>query len=84
MTRGEEGPQVMVVGGQGEEVSAMKLVLASNTWYSVPPMHHARSSHGCTPVTLNGRAGVVVSGGWNGDRTNTTDSVEFFDINTHR
>ena len=84
VTRGEEGPQVMVVGGLGEEQSASKLVLSSNTWYSVPPMRQARSSHGCTPLTLNGRPGLVVSGGWNGDRTNTTDSVEFFDINTHR
>ena len=84
VTRGQEGPQVMVVGGLGEEVSAMKLVLSTNSWFSVPPLQHARSQHGCTPVTLNGRDGVVVSGGWNMDRTNNTNSVEFFDINTHR
>ena len=74
----------MVLGGVGEEVSAMKLVLGSNNWFSVPPMHHARTMHGCTPITLNGRPGVVVSGGWNQDRTNATTSVEFFDMNTHR
>jgi len=79
-----QGPQVMVLGGVGEEVSAMKLVLGSNNWFSVPPMHHARTMHGCTPITLNGRPGVVVSGGWNQDRTNATTSVEFFDMNTHR
>ena len=84
VTRGQEGPQVMVMGGLGEEVSAMKLVLSTNRWFSVPPLRQARSRHGCTPVTLNGRAGVVVSGGWNIDRTNNTDTVEFFDINTHR
>ena len=78
------GAQVMVLGGEGEEVSAMKLVLAENSWYSVPPMHHARTMHGCTPITLNGRPGVVVSGGWNQDKTNATSSVEFFDMNTHR
>merc|ERR1719445_2201037 len=79
-----QGTSVLVMGGQGEEDSAMKLVLGSSQWYSVPPMHHARSLHGCTSVTLNGRPGVVVSGGWDGARLNTTTSVEFFDMNTHR
>lgn len=79
-----QGTSVLVMGGRGEEDSAMKLVLGSSQWYSVPPMHHARTSHGCTPVTLNGRPGVVVSGGWDRDRLNTTTSVEFFDMNTHR
>merc|ERR1719445_480146 len=79
-----QGTSVLVMGGRGEEDSAMKLVLGSSQWYSVPPMHHARSLHGCTSVTLNGRPGVVVSGGWDGARLNTTTSVEFFDMNTHR
>ena len=79
-----QGTSVLVMGGRGEEESAMKLVLGTSQWYSVPPMHHGRTSHGCTPVTLNGRPGVVVSGGWDGNRLNTTTSVEFFDMNTHR
>ena len=39
--------------------------------------------HGCSSVTLNGRPGVVVSGGVDSNNFNTT-SVEFFDMNTHR
>lgn len=77
------GTQIMVMGGRGEEHSVMKLVLAQNNWYSVPPMGQPRVQHGCTSVTLNGRPGVVVSGGMDSNQFNTT-SVEFFDINTHR
>lgn len=76
------GPQVMVTGGRGEERSAMKLVLGEGTWYSVPPMHHPRTQHGCTSVTLNGRPGLVVSGGVDTASRNTS-SVEFFDLHTH-
>merc|ERR1712117_484131 len=77
------GTQVMVMGGLGEEHSVMKLVLSSNNWFSVPPMNYPRTKHGCTSVTLNGRPGVVVSGGIDTNRGNTS-SVEFFDMNTHR
>ena len=90
----------MVTGGRGEERSAMKLVLGEGTWYSVPPMHHPRTQHGCTSVTLNGRPGLVVSGGvdtasrYREPRRcrfvsqckyfRNTSSVEFFDLHTHR
>jgi len=77
------GSQVMVMGGLGQEHSVMKLVLSSNNWFSVSPMNHPRSQHGCTSVTLNGRPGVVVSGGEDTNRFNTS-SVEFFDMNTHK
>ena len=68
------------------QVSADWLALPtlSSDWCSVPPMRHGRTSHGCTPLTLNGRPGVVVSGGWDAARANTSSSVEFFDMNTHR
>ena len=75
------GTQLMVMGGLGEEHSVMKLVLSTNNWFSVPRMNYPRVSHGCTSVTLNGRPGVVVSGGIDNNRLNTT-SVEFFDMNT--
>ena len=77
------GTQVMVMGGLGEEHSVMKLVLSTNNWFSVPGMNFPRTNHGCTSVTLNGRPGVVVSGGVDTNRGNTS-SVEFFDMNTHR
>ena len=77
------GPQVMVMGGLGAEHSVMKLVLSTNNWYSVSPMNHPRAQHGCNSVTLNGRPGVVVSGGVDSNRFNTS-SVEFFDMNTNK
>ena len=79
----ELGSQVMVMGGLGEEHSVMKLVLSTNSWYSVSPMNQPRSQHGCTSVTLNGRPGVVVSGGIDNNNFNTS-SVEFFDMNTNK
>jgi len=79
----ELGSSVMVMGGLGELYSAMKLVLATNNWYSVSPMNHPRSQHGCTSVTLNGRRGVVVSGGVDDNNFNTT-SVEFYDMRTNK
>jgi len=79
----ELGSQVMVTGGLGEEYSAMKLVLATNNWYSISPMNHPRSRHGCTSVSLNGRRGVVVSGGVDQNNSNTT-SVEFYDMRTNK
>ena len=39
----------------------------------------ARSQHACAPVSLNGRAGLVVSGG----RGNGS-SVEFWDMQTDK
>jgi len=77
------GSQVMVMGGLGEEHSVMRLVLGTNNWFSVPPMNFPRTQHACSSVTLNGRPGVVVSGGVDGNRFNTS-TVEFFDMNTHR
>ena len=35
-------------------------------------LHHHRHQHGCTAVTLNGRPGVVVSGGVDSNQFNTT------------
>lgn len=77
------GTQIMTMGGLGEEHSVMKLVLSTNQWFSVPPMNFPRTQHGCSSVTLNGRPGVMVSGGVDSRQLNTT-SVEFFDINTHK
>jgi hypothetical protein len=61
----------------------MKLVLSTNSWYSVSPMNQPRSQHGYTSVTLNGRPGVVMSGGIDNNNFNTS-SVEFFDLNTSK
>ena len=79
----KQGSQVMVMGGVGEEYSVMKLVLSTNSWFSVPPMNHPRTQHSCSSVTLNGRPGVVVSGGRDTRGVNNP-SVEFFDMNTNK
>ena len=77
------GPQVMVIGGRGQGRRVTRLVLSSSRWQSVAPMLQSRLQHACTPVTLNGRPGVVVSGG-NSGRNNNTDTVEFWDNNTNK
>ena len=43
-------------------------------------MRQARLQHACTPVNLNGRPGVVVSGGAGG----ANSSVEFWDLKTNK
>ena len=73
----------MVMGGEGQETTSMKLVMSSNTWYSLNPMAVPRRQHACTKVTLNGRPGVVVSGGANRNNRNMTE-VEFYDLATGR
>jgi hypothetical protein len=67
----------MLMGVDGEKYSVMKLVL------SVPPMNHPRAQHICTSIKLNRMPGVVVSGGMDTNRSNTS-SVEFFDMNTNK
>merc|ERR1712130_967201 len=74
------GPQVMVMGGLGEEHSVMKLVLGQNNWYSVPPMSFPRVQHGHTMSTVEGK--LAVMGGAakiNGGDTEYLDDVEIFD-----
>ena len=77
------GSQIMVLGGVGQEYSARRLVLTTNSWLSVPPMNHPRTQHSCISLTLNGRPGVVVSGGRDTRGVNNP-SVEFFDMNTNK
>ena len=73
----------MVMGGLGQETTAMKLVVSRNQWFSLNPMLTPRSQHACTKVTLNNRPGVVVSGGINRHSHNMS-SVDFFDLNSGR
>ena len=57
------GPQVMMIGGSGQGRGVTKLVLSSNQWFSSSPMRQPRRNHACVSLSLNGRPGVVVSGG---------------------
>jgi len=82
MTRNSFGqPEMMVIGGEGREASVTKMVLSTGQWFSLPSMAFPRRQHACSKVNMNGRPGVVVSGGAQGNLPNTT-SVEFYDINS--
>ena len=63
VTTDPRGPMVMVTGGRGQGRAVSSLSLASNTWQSVARMRQARSHHACISLNLNGRQGVLVSGG---------------------
>ena len=74
------GPQVMLLGGRGQGRRASKLLLKSSRWVSVAPMRESRLQAACTALTLNGRPGVVVSGG----AGSNSSSVEFWDMKTNK
>ena len=57
------GAQVMMIGGAGQGRRVSKLVLSRKQWYSGAPMNQARQQHACVSLSLNGRPGVMVSGG---------------------
>merc|ERR1740128_1059216 len=82
VTRDGRGrPEMMVIGGEGQENSVMKMVLGTGQWFSLPGMIYPRKQHACTKVNMNGRPGVVISGGLNPYQQNIT-AVEFYDINS--
>ena len=75
---GPGGRELLVTGGRGRGARVMKLNLRTKTWYSLHRLEEGRRRHACTKVTLNGRPGVVVSGGASSTSANST-SVEFYD-----
>ena len=50
-------------------------------WYSLNRLTEGRSKHACVKASINGRPGLVVSGGRGRANSNLT-SVEFFDAQT--
>ena len=74
---GPTGKEVVVTGGKGRGNRAVKLSLRTGKWYSLTRMLEPRKNHACTKLTLNGRPGLVVSGG----NLNST-SVEFYDVSS--
>lgn len=58
----------------------LKLSLDTGRWYSLSRMTVPRRQHACTKVTLNGRPGLVVSGGMMTRREANMTSVEFYDV----
>eukprot|EP00088_Acartia_fossae_P069816 TRINITY_DN9205_c0_g1_i2.p1 TRINITY_DN9205_c0_g1~~TRINITY_DN9205_c0_g1_i2.p1 ORF type:complete len:527 (+),score=102.23 TRINITY_DN9205_c0_g1_i2:149-1729(+) len=79
MKHPRNGAEMYVIGGEGQESAVMKMVLNTGQWFSLPSMYYPRRQHACTKVDMNGRPGIMISGGSDGVYTNMT-SVEFFDI----
>jgi len=75
---GRSTREVVVTGGRGRGNRVLKLNLKTSRWYSLHRMETSRRRHACTKVTLNGRPGLVVSGGVSSSSKNLT-SVEFYD-----
>lgn len=81
MTRdSERRPELIVIGGEGTESMVMKLRLTTGQWFSLPSMNIARKMHSCEKVNMNGRPGIVISGGTDRFNTNQTSTVEFYDL----
>ena len=78
---GATGKEVVVTGGKGRGDRVIKLSMKTGKWYSLTRMQVPRRNHACAKVTLNGRPGLVVSGGMSGTNMNMT-SVEFYDVGT--
>merc|ERR1712212_1473262 len=74
-------PELLVIGGEGSEGRVMKLRLSTGQWFSLPGLKVPRRKHACEKVNMNGRPGVVVSGGTDQFSGNQTAAVEFYDLN---
>jgi len=72
------GKQVVITGGRGREKRTLKLDVKTERWYSLNRMNTGRKKHACVKAKINGRPGLVVSGG-SGRGSNNMTSVEFFD-----
>ena len=78
---GATGREVVITGGKGRGDRVIKLSMKTGKWYSLTRMQEPRKNHACTKVTLNGRPGLVVSGGMSAKSRNLT-SVEFYDVSS--
>lgn len=78
---GPTGKEVIVTGGKGRGDRVIKLSIKTGKWYSLTRLEHPRKQHACTKVTLNGRKGLVVSGGMSVNSFNLT-TVEFYDVSS--
>jgi len=78
---GRNGKEVVITGGKGREKRAMRLDVKSQKWYSMNRLTTGRRKHACVKASINGRPGLVVSGGRGRGNSNMT-SVEFFDSRT--
>merc|ERR1719362_2133811 len=63
------------------EKRVMKLDVKTQKWYSLNRLTTGRRKHACVKANINGRPGLVVSGGA-GPRGGNMTSVEFYDAKT--
>jgi len=75
---GRNGKEVIITGGKGREKRVMKLDVKTQKWFSLNRLTVGRRKHACIKASINGRPGLVVSGGSSRAGTNIT-SVEFYD-----
>jgi len=79
--KGRRGKEVIVTGGKGRENRVMKLDVKTQKWYSLNRLTTGRRKHACVKANINGRPGLVVSGGA-GPKGGNMTSVEFYDAKT--
>jgi len=79
--KGDQGKEILIIGGKGRENRVLKYGVKANRWYSLNRLTEGRRKHACAKVMMNGRPGVIVSGGRNRQSANLT-SVEFYDSKT--
>jgi len=79
--KGRRGKEVIITGGKGREKRVMKLDVKTQKWYSLNRLTTGRRKHACVKANINGRPGLVVSGGA-GPRGGNMTSVEFYDAKT--
>lgn len=75
--------EMMVIGGEGREDRVLKLRLKDRKWFTLHRLNEGRRQHACIKVRVNGRPGVIVSGGFDANST-ILSSVELWDAGTGR
>lgn len=75
--------EMMVIGGDGREDRVLKLRLKDKKWFTLHRLNEGRRQHACIKVRVNGRPGVIVSGGVDANST-LIKSVEFWDASSGR
>jgi hypothetical protein len=83
-TVGLGGGELLLTGGRGREDRVLKHRLRDNKWFTLHRLNEGRRRHACLKVTLNGRRGVVVSGGLGRAANSSLASVEFWEAGTGR
>jgi len=81
VVNGPTGKEFIVTGGKGRGNRVLKYSFSLQRWYSLNEMSTERRQHACSKVKLNGRSGVIVSGGIQGREMNSS-SVEWLDLDT--